>query len=60
MTLDRASQERFDQHRSWFAEDYRPALDRSESLTEAGRTLWGSLCNAVDHASIKHGSSECR
>jgi HEXXH motif-containing protein len=50
MTLDRASQERFDQQRSWFAEDYRPALDRSESLTEAGRTLWGSLCNAVDRA----------
>jgi HEXXH motif-containing protein len=50
MTLERASQERFDQQRSWFAEDYRPALDRSESLTEAGRALWGSLCNAVDHA----------
>lgn len=50
MALGRASQERFDQHRCWFADDYRPALDRSESLTEAGRALWGSLCSAVDYA----------
>jgi HEXXH motif-containing protein len=48
ITLDRASQERFDQQRCWFAEDYRPALERSKSLTEAGRALWDSLCNAVD------------
>jgi hypothetical protein len=50
MTLDHASQERFDRHRSWFTEDYRPALSRSESFTVTGRTLCGSLCNAVDHA----------
>jgi len=48
--LDPASQERFDRHRAWFAEDYRPSLNRSQSLTEAGRALWGSLCRAVDHA----------
>jgi HEXXH motif-containing protein len=48
--LDPASQERFDRHCTWFAEDYRPALSRSESLTEAGRALWSSLCQAVDHA----------
>lgn len=50
MKLDRAAQERFDQHRTWFADDYRPALDRSESLTEAGRALWSGLCKAVDGA----------
>jgi HEXXH motif-containing protein len=50
MELDRLSCERFDLHRTWFAEDYRPALDRSESLTEAGRVLWDSLCHAVDCA----------
>jgi HEXXH motif-containing protein len=48
--LDPASQERFDRHCTWFAEDYRPALNRCESLTEAGRVLWTSLCQAVDHA----------
>lgn len=48
--LDSLAQERFDRHRKWFAEDYRPALDRSESLTEAGRALWSSLCKAVDDA----------
>jgi len=48
--LDPTSQERFDRHRAWFAEDYRPALDRSESLTAAGRALWTSLCQTVDRA----------
>jgi len=48
--LDPASQERFDRHCTWFTEDYRPALNRSESLTNAGRTLWSSLCKAVDDA----------
>jgi HEXXH motif-containing protein len=50
MTLDQRSQERFDRHQQWFSQDYRLALDRSESLTEAGRTLWRSLCKAVDCA----------
>jgi HEXXH motif-containing protein len=50
MELDPRSQERFDQHCKWFSEDYRPALDRSECLTEAGRTLWTSLCRTVDCA----------
>jgi hypothetical protein len=50
MELDPCSQQRFDRHRDWFSQDYRPALDRSESLTEAGRTLWNSLCTAVDCA----------
>jgi HEXXH motif-containing protein len=50
MNLDRRSQERFDRHREWFSHDYRPALDRSQSLTEAGRALWGSLCKTVDCA----------
>jgi len=50
MELDQRSQERFDQHCKWFSEDYRPALDRSESLTEAGRMLWTSLCETVDCA----------
>jgi HEXXH motif-containing protein len=50
MELDQASQMRFDRHRSWFAEDYRPALDRSESLTQAGRALWDNLCHSVEHA----------
>ena len=50
MDLDSLSADRFHQHRKWFAEDYRPALDRSQSLTEAGRTLWASLCSAVDSA----------
>jgi len=48
--LDPASQERFDRHCTWFAEDYRPSLDRSESLTAAGRALWNSLCQTVDRA----------
>ncbi len=48
--LDPASQERFDRHCTWFAADYRPSLDRSESLTAAGRTLWSSLCQTVDRA----------
>ena len=48
--LDAASQERFDRHCTWFAEDYRPSLDRSESLTAAGRALWASLCHTVDRA----------
>jgi HEXXH motif-containing protein len=48
--LDPASQERFDRHCTWFADDYRPALNRSNSLTEAGRALWSSLCKAVDCA----------
>lgn len=50
MDLDSLSAVRFHQHRKWFSEDYRPALDRSESLTEAGRTLWASLCSTVDCA----------
>ncbi len=50
MNFDRATQERFEQHKKWFAQDYRPALDRSESLTVAGRALWNSLCKAVDAA----------
>jgi HEXXH motif-containing protein len=50
MELDPHSQERFNQHCKWFSEDYRPALDRSECLTEAGRTLWTSLCRTVDCA----------
>ena len=48
--LDPASQQRFDRHCAWFAEDYRPALDRSESLTAAGRALWNCLCQSVDRA----------
>ncbi len=48
--LDLPSQERFEQHCKWFSQDYRPALDASQSLTEAGRTLWDSLCGAVDCA----------
>ncbi|HUB81295.1 MAG TPA: HEXXH motif-containing putative peptide modification protein [Bryobacteraceae bacterium] len=48
--LDRASQERFERHHKWFQEDYRPALDASQSLTPAGRLLWTSLCRAVDEA----------
>jgi HEXXH motif-containing protein len=48
--LDPQAQDRFDRHRKWFAEDYRPALEHSESLTEAGRRLWASLCRAVDQA----------
>jgi HEXXH motif-containing protein len=50
MELDARSQERFDQHRSWFAEDYRPALDQSKSLTAAGLNFWQSLRDAVDSA----------
>jgi HEXXH motif-containing protein len=50
MELDQRSQERFDQHCKWFSEDYRAALDRSESLTEAGQALWASLCKTVDCA----------
>jgi HEXXH motif-containing protein len=50
MQLDPRSQDRFDRHRQWFSEDYRPALDRSKSLTEAGRELWAGLCRAVDFA----------
>jgi HEXXH motif-containing protein len=50
MELDRLSRKRFDRHCTWFDEDYRFALDRSESLTEAGRALWHSLCDAVDCA----------
>jgi HEXXH motif-containing protein len=50
MGLDPASRERFDRHRTWFAEDYRPALNRSASLTDAGHALWSSLCKAVDRA----------
>jgi len=50
MDLDRPGRARVDQHRAWFTEDYRSALDRSESLTEAGRALWDSLRNAVDSA----------
>ena len=49
-TLDARSQERFDQHRSWFAEDYRSALDQSKSLTPAGWNFWHSLRDAVDSA----------
>jgi HEXXH motif-containing protein len=48
--LDPQSQDRFDRHRKWFAEDYRPALERSQSLTEAGRRLWAALCGVVDQA----------
>jgi HEXXH motif-containing protein len=48
--LDPASQERFDRHCTWFADDYRPALNQSKSLTEAGRALWNSLCHSVDSA----------
>jgi HEXXH motif-containing protein len=50
MQLDPRSQDRFDRHRQWFSEDYRPALDRSQSLTEAGREFWAGLCKAVDFA----------
>ena len=50
MQLDPVSQERFDRHRSWFVQDYRPPLSRTESLTDAGRALWESLCHAADHA----------
>ncbi|HEY6293069.1 MAG TPA: HEXXH motif-containing putative peptide modification protein [Terriglobia bacterium] len=50
MELDPASKERFDQHCTWFADDYRPALDQSQSLTDAGRAFWTSLCKAVDGA----------
>jgi HEXXH motif-containing protein len=50
MKFDRPTQLRFDQHKQWFAEDYQPALDRSESLTEVGRALWNSLAEAVDVA----------
>lgn len=50
MSLDRASKERFDLRRKWFAEDYRPALNNCVSLTPAGRELWNSLCRAVDSA----------
>ena len=59
MTFDRPTQLRFDQHKKWFAEDYRPALDRSESLTEAGRALWNSLAQAVDVASKAMSGSLC-
>jgi HEXXH motif-containing protein len=48
--LDSASRERFDRHCTWFADDYRPALNQSKTLTEAGRALWTSLCQAVDSA----------
>ncbi len=48
--LDQGSQQRFDQHCKWFAEDYRPSLDRSETLTAAGRAFWDLLCQAVDSA----------
>jgi HEXXH motif-containing protein len=50
MELHTASRKRFDQYCTWFADDYRPALNQSKSLTEAGRTLWSSLCRAVDSA----------
>ena len=50
MQLDPQSQDRFDRHRQWFSEDYRPALDRSESLTKAGRELWAGVCESVDFA----------
>ena len=53
MALDARSQERFDQHRSWFAADYRPALDQSKSLTEAGQNFWQSLREAVDSAAAR-------
>ncbi len=48
--LDPSSRERFEQHREWFARDYRPALDRTRSLTESGCAFWKSLCEAVDSA----------
>jgi len=51
--LDPQSCERFDRHCKWFAEDYRPAIDGSQSLTEAGRLLWTTLCQAVDHAMVQ-------
>ncbi len=57
MALDPASQERFEQHRAWFAADYRPALDASESLTAAGRDLWQALCRAVDAAARAPGEA---
>jgi hypothetical protein len=50
MELNRSSRDRFDLYQTWFDEDYRSALDRSESLTDAGRALWEGLCNAVDRA----------
>jgi hypothetical protein len=50
MELNRSSRDRFDLYQTWFREDYRPALDRSESLTDAGRTLWEGLCNSLDCA----------
>lgn len=50
MKLDAASRQRYQQHCDWFRDDYRQSLDRSESLTQAGRRLWNSLCVAVDDA----------
>jgi len=46
--LDPQSEDRLFRHKQWFAMDYRPALSKSESLTDAGRVLWDSLCQAVD------------
>jgi HEXXH motif-containing protein len=48
--LSQSSQKRFERHVRWFNDDYRLALDHSTSLTEAGRILWGSLCESVDLA----------
>lgn len=50
MTLDAKARARFEEHRDWFAKDYRPALDQSRSLTEAGGDFWRGLCDAVDSA----------
>jgi HEXXH motif-containing protein len=48
MELDEASRGRFKAQCTWFAEDYRLALDQSQSLTRTGRLLWRQLCDVVD------------
>jgi len=48
--LDERAEVRFDIHQRWFAEDYRPALDQSKTLTPLGRRFWQSACSAVDAA----------
>lgn len=47
-TLDPASQERMALLERWFREDYAPALNASQSLTEAGGVFWDSLHGAVE------------
>jgi len=50
LSLDRSSVDRFNKLCHWFYEDYSPALDHCQSLTEAGRELWGCLSGAVSCA----------